>query len=387
MTIKKAARREAALPHKVSFSESWGSVVSEKDFQQNNIKLQNSADQYLQEYAREKSADNFVLWLNDAEIISEFSSLPDENLCTIKPTQADDYSANLLPEFLQNIYKNAKNWQINVNATLEKPLLLVLTGQNNAFEINVAKNSALTLIEETSNKACDYFIFRNLKLADSAAVEHNILRTEKENAEKIQKYFSFSFCKTENYASYKRTGLNLLNAIFRDEFHVEMAKNSQVNISEACLSKGKNRASYYWPVLHASGETASKQRFHAALADFARVEFFGRIQVPPYAQKSDAEQQSRFLMLSENAQARSRPELEILADDVKCKHGAAIGALDKMALFYLQARGLSDSQARMLLVEAFVAEIADEFSTKWLISIARDAISAWLSDDLEKRLT
>jgi hypothetical protein len=386
MSRKNTERRAAALPHKVSFSESFGSIVSEKDFLPNDTKLQNSKNTDLQEYAKNLARDNFVLWLDGGEIKNEFSVLPEEKLFAIKPSAALDYITNLLPESLQNIYKNTPHWKLEIKEKITKPLILILSGQNNDVQIEAAENSALTLIEETSSQFINSCCFRNFNLADSASVKHNIARWEKKFSPRLQSYFSFSFLKANNLASYERVGLNMLDVILRDEFHVELAEHTNISIAEACLAREKNRASYYWPVCHNQANSSSRQRFHAALTDYSRVEFFGRIQVPPHAQKTNAEQQSRFLMLSENAQAKARPELEILADDVKCKHGAAIGALDKMALFYLQARGLDEMQARMLLVEAFIADIAQDFSTPWLCDSAKAAIGSWLSGDLEKRL-
>ncbi len=83
--------------------------------------------------------------------------------------------------------------------------------------------------------------------------------------------------------------------------------------------------------------------------------FNGRILVRPDAQKTDAKQTNRALLLSDDAQVNSNPQLEIFADDVKCTHGAAVGQLDEDALFYLQARGLPPDQARDLLLHAFAA--------------------------------
>lgn len=100
----------------------------------------------------------------------------------------------------------------------------------------------------------------------------------------------------------------------------------------------------------------------------------GRVIVKPVAQKSDSHQMSRALLLTPHAEIDQKPELEIFADDVKCGHGAAIGALDANQLFYLQARGIPENEARNLLVAAFLAEVTDR-----LPELFRGPVEAWLA--------
>ena len=89
----------------------------------------------------------------------------------------------------------------------------------------------------------------------------------------------------------------------------------------------------------------------------ARGVFNGKIIVRPDAQKTDAKQTNRALLLSEDAQINTKPQLEIFANDVKCTHGAAVGQLDEEALFYLRSRGLGDAEARHLLIHAFAGDV------------------------------
>ena len=99
------------------------------------------------------------------------------------------------------------------------------------------------------------------------------------------------------------------------------------------------------------------QRYRAVLDGQSRSVFSGRVHVAPNAVKADADQSSRGLLLSQKAEADSKPSLEIWTDDVKCRHGATVGRLDEAALFYLRSRGLEEPTARGMLVEAFAAEI------------------------------
>lgn len=114
-------------------------------------------------------------------------------------------------------------------------------------------------------------------------------------------------------------------------------------------------------VRHAALRTVSEQRVKAVLAERATGAFTGRVCVAPGAQKTDAAQSCRSLLLSPDASMNARPQLEIDADDVKCSHGATNGQLDPEALFYLRSRGIPLAEARILLTRAFADEVIDRF--------------------------
>ena len=92
----------------------------------------------------------------------------------------------------------------------------------------------------------------------------------------------------------------------------------------------------------------------------SRAVFNGKVFVQPEAQKTDAKQTNRNLLLTEGARVDTKPQLEIFADDVKCTHGATVGRLDDLALFYAQSRGMPAAEARRLLTYAFAAEVIEE---------------------------
>lgn len=125
---------------------------------------------------------------------------------------------------------------------------------------------------------------------------------------------------------------------------------------------------------HAVPNCVSREVFRAVIDDRAHSVFQGRIIVRPDAQKTDGKMMTRALLLSDEAEADNKPELEIFADDVSCGHGATAGALDESLLFYLKARGLPEKQAQALLIQAFVGEaieqIADDDLREHVIGIA-----------------
>jgi len=110
---------------------------------------------------------------------------------------------------------------------------------------------------------------------------------------------------------------------------------------------------------HKVPHCTSKQVWRGILNDSAKAAFEGKIIVAPHAQKTDAQLSNKNLLLSKNAEVNTKPILEIYADDVKCSHGATVGCLDENALFYLRSRGIEESVARELLIEAFANEVLD----------------------------
>jgi len=131
---------------------------------------------------------------------------------------------------------------------------------------------------------------------------------------------------------------------------------------------------------HAVPGCMSRETFRSVLDDRARSVFQGRIIVRPDAQKTDGKMMTRALLLSEDAEADHKPELEIFADDVTCGHGATTGALDEDLLFYLRARGLPEREAEALLIQAFVGEAIEAIVDEKLRDAALAAADRWLKE-------
>ncbi len=127
-------------------------------------------------------------------------------------------------------------------------------------------------------------------------------------------------------------------------------------------------------VVHEAPHTTSRMVAKGVASGTGHGVVQGRVIVKPAAQKSDSHQMSRALLLTPHAEIDQKPELEIFADDVKCGHGAAIGALDANQLFYLRARGIPENEARNLLVAAFLAEVTDRLPEPF-----RGPVEAWLA--------
>lgn len=121
--------------------------------------------------------------------------------------------------------------------------------------------------------------------------------------------------------------------------------------------RGEERVTIETHVHHKVGGGTSNQLVKFVLDDHARGHFIGDLRIAPDAQHTEAHQTNRNLLLSDDAEMRTQPQLEIYADDVQATHGASTGQLDETALFYMQQRGISRQKARQLLVDAFMREV------------------------------
>jgi Fe-S cluster assembly protein SufD len=123
------------------------------------------------------------------------------------------------------------------------------------------------------------------------------------------------------------------------------------------LTRGEQLADHHMIVEHAQPHCASHEYFNGILDDKSKGVFHGRLFVRPLAQKTDAKQTNKNLLLSDDATVDTKPQLEIYADDVKCTHGATIGQLNDESIFYLRSRGIGADNARRMLIHAFAGEI------------------------------
>ncbi len=129
-------------------------------------------------------------------------------------------------------------------------------------------------------------------------------------------------------------------------------------------------------IRHAAGQTQSRENFRGVVGNRGRGVFNGKVIVEPGCQRIDAEQRNDNLLLGEQAEVDTKPELEIYANDVKCSHGSTVGDLDAEQLFYLQTRGLSAADARSVLTTAFAATIIDHIRDETLRAQALERVTA-----------
>ncbi len=155
-------------------------------------------------------------------------------------------------------------------------------------------------------------------------------------------------------------------------------EGAECRLGGVTLARGRQHLDTTTLIDHAKPDCVSDEHYRSVLDDSAHGVFQGRIVVRPGAQKTNANQLNKNLLLSRAAQVDSKPELEIRADDVKCSHGATTGESDADALFYLRSRGIGAELARSLLIEAFVSEIVDSVEDAGLRAHLWGAVAGWL---------
>ncbi|HVI05147.1 MAG TPA: SufD family Fe-S cluster assembly protein [Sphingomicrobium sp.] len=146
----------------------------------------------------------------------------------------------------------------------------------------------------------------------------------------------------------------------RLELEVSLAKGAQFALFGANIGAGLSTNEIVTSVRHIGVGARSRQTIRSILAGKAVGSYLGKVEVTRAAQQTDAAQSVKAILLDRGATANCKPELEIFADDVKCAHGATVGELDPMQLFYAQSRGLDPASARALLLEGFVMGLWDE---------------------------
>jgi Fe-S cluster assembly protein SufD len=165
---------------------------------------------------------------------------------------------------------------------------------------------------------------------------------------------------------------NLGAAYGRLAYHVELAgADASVDLSGLFFGVGDQVLDQQITVVHRAKDCTSRQLFRGVLDDASTGVFNGGIDVCPGADGTDAEQSNDNLLLSDRAEVNTQPRLEILADEVACKHGATVGQLDDTAMYYLRSRGIAADEARRLLINGFADEVVDD--------VGLDALRSWIT--------
>lgn len=178
---------------------------------------------------------------------------------------------------------------------------------------------------------------------------------------------------------YQAVILNGSSGFSRAEFQVKLlGAGAEADLSGLTFLNGRQHADVTVNVEHVAPHCRSSQFFKTVLDGQARGVYQGKIHVHKDAQKTDGYQLSKNILLSRTAEMDVKPELEIYADDVKCSHGTTTGALDETPMFYLRSRGLTEEDARRLLLEAFMLDILDKIPHEEMREMFEGRVKLWL---------
>jgi Fe-S cluster assembly protein SufD len=162
---------------------------------------------------------------------------------------------------------------------------------------------------------------------------------------------------------FRSHSISLGGALVRNDLNVRLdAEGADCTLNGLFVGSGTQHLDNHTLIDHVKPHGTSRELYKGIMDGKSRGIFHGKIIVRPDAQKTDAMQTNKNLLLSKEALVNSTPALEIFADDVKCRHGSTIGQLDPSAMFYLRSRGIGEEDARNLLIYAFASDVASRIS-------------------------
>jgi Fe-S cluster assembly protein SufD len=198
---------------------------------------------------------------------------------------------------------------------------------------------------------------------DNAFVEYYKIQNDTANASQV----STTHIRQTGLSHVHAVTITLSGGMIRNNMNMVLeAAGSEAHLYGLYMLKGRTHVDNHTLVDNREPNCCSNQLYKGIVDDNATGVFNGKIMVQPQAQKTNAYQSNKNILLSDNASINTKPQLEIFADDVKCSHGCTVGQLDEAALFYLRARGIPKESARALLLQAFTEDILDQVKPKQL---------------------
>ena len=230
---------------------------------------------------------------------------------------------------------------------------------NNKNIVKVNENSELHLIEYTVNKSKFKFIsniYENIILKKNAKLKSLYVQNNKSEG------FFHKFLRNKLYFKSDYSNLIFSSGLKFNKLDIEcdlIEENCECNILSALFLNKDEHQEIKTRINHLAPNCKSYQRVKNVLSNDSKGIFQGKIYVKDVAQKTNAYQLSKALLLNENSEFNSKPELEIYADDVKCSHGSTSGSIDEDSLYYLMSRGLSRNDSTKLLINGFLNDVIE----------------------------
>ena len=246
--------------------------------------------------------------------------------------------------------------------------------------IVVGENSQATVVESWSGRDTAYFnnAITELIVGDNAQVEHVKFQDESTSAFHVAGLHVRMG--RDSRASHHSIALG--GRIARNNIRAHLdGQGLEAVLNGLYLPCGEQLIDHHMVVEHAQPHCVSHEYFNGILDDHARGVFHGRIHVHKGADQTDAKQTNKNLLLSDHAMVDTKPQLEIYADDVKCTHGATVGQMNPEHIFYMRARGLTEENARHMLMHAFAGEIIERIACEPV----REELDRLVWDRLEKK--
>ncbi|MBV1909725.1 MAG: Fe-S cluster assembly protein SufD [Kangiellaceae bacterium] len=298
---------------------------------------------------------------------------------------------NLFIQINDSVSMNGLYLKIDANKKSVMPIYLIYLSTNddsqltnNQVVINCNQNSQSCIVEhfinlnneteDSSQLACQQTI---LELGENSHCDHYRISTGSKNINKISRLL-VKLAKDSNLSSFHFSEGAVLDKTDIDVWH--QGSNSESKMTGIYLPSEKNQIDFHTCVEHQVPHCNSRETFRGIIADSSSATFNGKIHIFKDAQKSDAQLSNKNLLLTNQAQINTKPELEIYADDVVCAHGATIAKIDEKAVYYLKSRGISETQAKKMLSVGFINELLDEINQTELHKYLTDKVQSSLSN-------
>ncbi len=316
---------------------------------------------------------NYIILVNGEFNSSNFKYEEKENLKikTFEEKNFFDEKSNSLINLNNALFKKGYSLEVKENYKFKKILIfynlftenLKANILNSKNKIILKKNSELHTIDYVINLSKNKFfnnVYESIILEEKAVYKNICIQNEKSNG------FFHKFCKSNlasdsNYSSFIFPSGLKFNKLDL-EFNLK-GPRSECNLQSAFFSNSDDHQEIKTKVNHIAPNCKSYQKVKSVLNSEGKGVYQGKILVKENAQKTDAYQLSKAMLLSDNSEFNSKPELEIYADDVKCSHGSSSGSVDEDSIYYLMSRGLSRKEAVKLIVNGFLNEIIESIES------------------------
>ena len=239
-----------------------------------------------------------------------------------------------------------------------------LTAINTRTVIVADELSEVQLIEIFSGLECAYLSVAVTEVFVGQNANVTLHKVQVESDKAI--HFGGTYVKQARDARFRHDNFALGGVLARSDVHTDLDHASECELNGLYLGVKRQHIDNHTRINHLKPYGTSRQLYKGVLDDRARGVFQGRVVVSEDAQKTDSQMNNRNLLLSSDAEADTKPQLEIYADDVKCAHGVTVGQLDEKSIFYLQSRCVDEETARNMLTFAFANEMVDKVKIKSL---------------------
>ena len=245
----------------------------------------------------------------------------------------------------------------------------------------VLEDSAEATVFERHDGQGTYWKNMSTEIVLGANARLNHVRLQTDSMDAVQTNIVHITMERDSYLN--SFSLNLGGKLTRHDIHAVLkGSNIDCSLNGVSLLNGNQHGDTTILMEHTAPHCVSNQFYRTILDDASRGVFQGKVHVHQAAQKTDGYQLANTILLSPKAEMDTKPELEIYADDVKCSHGTTTGALDEEPLFYLRSRGLSEGEARMLLMQAFVDEVVDKVADETMHAQIKGMTEKWLKQQV-----